>query len=179
MKKLFILFLLLCAVSVQAQLVENARIERIQSSPSHDLKPAATPFSLLDFSRIKWSSSYSVGFFSGSNSSSSVGMLNTSVYYEFSPKLSLAMNIGIAHNPGAIWGDANNAATVLPSFLLNYQPSKNFSISVGMQTYQGRYGYGSNNSFGFNNGFGYGSGYGYGNPHYSPGYSHNSVFSDW
>ncbi len=154
MKKLLIILLLLSVTSVQAQLVDNASIEKVQNSSSYDLKPAVTPFSLLDFSRIKWSSSYSVSFFSGGNYSSSVGVFNTSMFYEFSSKLSLALNVGIAHNPGALWGDANNSATVLPSFLLNYQPSKNFSISVGMQSYQGNYGYGS--------------------PYYSRGYLHDS-----
>lgn len=154
MKKLLVILLLLSVTSVQAQLADNASIEKVQNSSSYNLKPAVTPFSLLDFSRIKWSSSYSVSFFSGGNYSGSVGVLNTSMYYEFSSKLSLALNVGIVHNPGAILGDANSTADIVPSFLLNYQPSKNFSVSVGMQSYRG-----TNN---------------YMNPYYSSGYLHDS-----
>lgn len=154
MKRLIILLLLLSVTTVQAQLIDNATITKTHNSPSHNLKPAVTPFSLLDFSRITWSNSYSVSFFSGGNSSSSLGIWNTSMMYEVSSKLSLAVNVGIAHNPGAIWGDANNSADVLPGFLLDYHPSKNFSISIGMQTYKGTYGYR--------------------NPYYSNGSLHNS-----
>ena len=158
MKKLLIFLLLFACTTANAQLVENAKIEKVQSSPSVGLKPAVTPFSLLDFSRIRWSNSYSVSYFSGGNSSSSVGVWNTSMFYDISTNFSLALNVGIAHNPGAIWGDANNSAEVLPSFLLNYHPSKNFQISIGMQTYRGNDGYG----------------YGYGNPYYSSGMLHDS-----
>jgi len=154
MKKLLILIILLTAVSVQAQLVDDASIENVKSSTSHNLKPAVTPFSLLDLSRVKWSNSYSVAYFSGGGSSSSLGIWNTSLFYEFSSKLTLALNVGVVHNPGAIWGDSNNSTDYLPGFQLDYRPSKNFSISIGMQSYTGN----SN----------------YVNPYYSSGYLHNS-----
>ncbi len=137
MKKIFILILLLSVTTVQAQLVDNAVIENIQSRTTHNLKPAVTPFSLLDFSKITWSNSYSVSFFSGGYGSSSLGLWNTSMLYELSSKLSLALNVGIAHNPGAIWGDANNSADILPGFHLDYHPSKNFNVSISMQSYRG------------------------------------------
>lgn len=138
MKKILVIsFILLIAISAQAQLADQAVIEQSSRTSSIGIKPAATPFSLLDFSRIKWSHSYSVSFFSGGTYSGSMGLLNTSMFYEFSSKLSLALNVGVAHNPGAIWGDANNNATILPGFQLDYHPSKNFNISIGMQTYRG------------------------------------------
>ncbi len=149
MKKILIMILFLSAVTTQAQLVENASIDRVQNSPSHVLKPAATPFSLLDFSRIKWSHSYSVNYFSGGTSSNSLGIWNTSMFYEISSKLSLALNVGVAHDPTAMWGDANNKTDILPSFMLDYHPSENFKVSISMQSYKG------NNL--------------YGTPYYSPG----------
>jgi len=67
-----------------------------------------------------------------------MGMLNTGMEYEFSSKLSLAVNIGIAHNPGSLFNsNTQTDARLLPSFKLDYHPSKNFQLSIGMQTYQG------------------------------------------
>lgn len=137
MKKFIILIVLLAATSVSAQLTETAEINEIANKPSYGLKPAVSSFSLLDFSRIKWSNSYSVTYFSGGGSNATMGLLNTGMFYEFSSKLSLAVNIGISHNAGAIWGDANSSPEVLPSFRLDYKPSDNFHISVGMETYRG------------------------------------------
>lgn len=137
MKKLVIFIFLLATATASAQLTETAEINEIASKPSYGLKPAVSSFSLLDFSRIKWSHSYSVTYFSGGGSNNTTGLLNTGMFYEFSSKLSLAVNIGISHNAGAIWGDANSNPEVLPSFRLDYKPSDNFHISVGMETYRG------------------------------------------
>jgi hypothetical protein len=37
------------------------------------------------------------------------------------------------HNTGAIWGDGNNDATVLPGFMLDYHPSDKFQMSIMVQ----------------------------------------------
>ena len=123
--------------TVSAQLTDQAKINDINNQSGIGINPAPTPFSLIDLSRVKWSHSYSVSFFSGGNNSGSVGLLNTNIFYEFSSKLSLALNIGIAHNPGNFWGDGSTDATVLPSFQLDYHPSNNFRISIGLQQYRG------------------------------------------
>lgn len=138
-KVLIIIFILSLSISAMGQFVDEA--ELVQSTKANSLgqSPVDRPFSLLDLSRIQWSHSYSLSFFSGNGNSGSVGILNTTMFYEFSNKLSLAVNVGIAHNAGAIWGDGNNSATILPGFLLDYHPSKNFRISVGMQTFNGGY----------------------------------------
>lgn len=112
------------------------------------VESAKTPFSLLDLSRIKWSNSYSVSFFSGGGSSSSAGLLNTTMFYEFSPKLSLALNLGILHNTGAIWGNGESDASVLPSFMLDYRPSEKFRMSLIFESVRGNFGnYGYNSHF--------------------------------
>ena len=152
MKKLLIIFIIsIFAVSAFAQLKETAEIQEHSATQPYGVQPAVTPFSLLDFSRITWSHSYSVSYFSGGGSSNSLGLWQTQMMYEFSPKLSLAVNVGVAHNPGAIWGDERNQSSVLPGFQLDYKPSKNFHISVGMQTYRG-------------------------NPYYNPYYNSNDRF---
>jgi len=134
-----VLVVLALSGSAFGQFVDQADLEQTTRSNSLGQSPVDRPFSLLDLSRIRWSNSYTISFFSGNGNSGSMGLLNTTMFYEFSRKLSLAVNVGIAHNTGAIWGDGNNSATILPSFMLDYHPSKNFQISIGMQTFNGGY----------------------------------------
>ncbi len=137
MKTLFTIFaVLILALPVSAQFVEEAPAPNDVAQSSFGSRPATSPFSLLDLSRIKWSHSYSVSYFSGGNTSGTLGLFNTGMMYEFSPKLSLNLNVGIAHNPAALWGDKkNNNAELLPGFLLDYHPSEKFRMSIGFQRY--------------------------------------------
>ena len=134
---LTVLFLVAMAVSAWGQMADEAQVEQVNRSAILGVEPAVSPFSLIDLSRVRWSHSYSVGFFSGGNYSGSLGMYNTSMFYEFSSKLSLRLDIGIAHNTGAIWGDGNSDARFLPGFQLDYRPSDNFRMSIGLQHYNG------------------------------------------
>ena len=155
MKTIISIFaVIILAASVSAQLVEEAPVPNDVAQSSFGSRPASTPFSLLDLSRIRWSNSYSVTYFSGGNSSGTLGLFNTGMLYEFSPKLSLNLNIGIAHNPGALWGDSrNNNTELLPGFLLDYHPSEKFRMSLGFQRFVG------NNFY--------------------PNYYDRGIFSDW
>jgi hypothetical protein len=148
----------LFAGNAAGQLVEDARMNVPTATNTLGTAPAATPFSLLDFSRIKWSHSYSVSFFSGGGESSSLALANTSMFYEISSKLSLQVDLGILHNPGALWGNAQSGAEILPAFRLDYRPSENVRMSINFQRYTGGYlplrsGYRYGN---------WGTGYGYG-----------------
>lgn len=107
------------------------------SSSSLGLKGAPNPFSLLDISRIRWSHSYSISYFSGGNASGSAGLLNTTMFYDFSNSLLLSVNVGVLHNSGAIWGDGKNDATILPGFQLDYHPSEKFRMTIGFQRVSG------------------------------------------
>lgn len=155
MKTILTIFaLIVLALPVSAQFVEQAPLTSDRAESSFGSSPAATPFSLLDLSRIRWSHSYSVSYFSGGNTSGTLGILSTAMMYEFSPKLSLNLNIGVAHNPGALWGDdKNNNTELLPGFLLDYHPSEKFRMSVGFQKFVGNYFY--------------------------PNYYNRGIFSDW
>ncbi len=133
------LFVMVLAASAWGQLADQAEIEEINRATVLGVKPAVSPFSLIDLSRVKWSHSYSVGFFSGGSYSGSMGLYNTSMFYELSSKLSLTVNLGIAHNTGAIWGDGSSDANLLPGFRLDYHPSENFRMSIGIQRYSGYY----------------------------------------
>lgn len=134
---LTVFFLMAIAVSSWGQMADEAQVEEVNRSTLLGVKPAVSPFSLIDLSRVRWSHSYSVGFFSGGNYSGSMGLFNTSMFYEFSSKLSLRLDIGVSHNTGAIWGDESSDARVLPGFQLDYHPSDNFRMSIGLQHYNG------------------------------------------
>ena len=141
-----VIVVLLLGAVVYGQDIDQARLQEPTATNSMGVKPVQTPFSLLDISRIRWSNSYSVSYFSGSGYSGSVGLATTSMFYEFSPKLSMQVNLGILHDPGALWGDANNSASFLPGFQLDYHPSDKFHLSIGVQRYDwraypGSYGY--------------------------------------
>lgn len=137
-----VIVVMLLAAAAFGQDIDQARLNEPTATNSMGVRPVETPFSLIDLSRIKWSHSYSVSYFSGSGYSGSAGLASTSMFYEFSPKLSLQLNLGILHNPGALWGDENNSATFLPGGRLDYRPSDKFHLSIGVQTYSGRAYYG-------------------------------------
>lgn len=137
MKKILmtVLAMTVLAVTAPAQSVDRAELDAAVQGNSLGVMPVDQPFSLIDLSRLQWSHSYSVSYLSGGGNSATLGMFTTSMFYEFSPKLSLLLNVGIAHNAGAIWGDGNNDATILPGFVLDYHPSEKFRMSIGVQTY--------------------------------------------
>ncbi len=136
-KVLTLLMVLSLAGSVWGQFSDEAALDDVNRAAALGIKPAVSPFSLIDLSRVKWSHSYSVGFFSGGSYSGTAGLFRTNMFYEFSPKWSLSLNLGIAHNPGAIWGDGDANGTLLPGFTLDYHPSEKFRMSIGLQTYSG------------------------------------------
>ena len=138
MKKLATLLLLLAlAVPVSAQMTDRADLDAAVRANNLGLTAVSEPSSLIDLSKLHWSNSYSLSYISGGGYSGSVGVLNTSMLYDFSPKLSLLLNIGIAHNAGSIWGNGTSDATILPGFVLDYHPSRKFRMSIGVQTIRG------------------------------------------
>ena len=134
--------LILCfgVVSAQQSDVAAAKEKVANSNVGFGVNPASSAFSLLDMSRITWSHSYSVSFFSGGRSSGSVGLLNSTMNYELSESLNLMVNLGVLHNTGAVWGDGEHSASFLPGFRLDYRPSENFFMSISYQQHPG-YGY--------------------------------------
>ena len=128
-----VLALITLASFASAQMADHAELENLSKTSGLSVKPAANPFSLLDLSRISWSHSYSVSFFSGGASSGSVGLLNSTMFYEISSKLSLSLNLGVVHSDGS-WGEGREA-TLLPGFTLDYHPSEKFRMTFMIQRY--------------------------------------------
>jgi len=142
MKRIVVSSISIIAVFAACSLAQSIDKAQIQSAQKDylDLRPAVKPFSLIDLSRIKWSHSYSVSFFSGGGTSGSVGLYTGSIFYEFTPKLSLDLSMGIAHNPGAMFNRGEQTdATFYPSMSLDYHPSEHFRLSVGFASYPGLY----------------------------------------
>jgi hypothetical protein len=141
-----IIFSILCAglmsSSLFAQSVDLASVNQVTSHNDMSPKSSLSPFGLIDLSKVKWSNSYSISYFSGGNSSMSMGVLNTQFGYEFSSKLSMTLNFGLAHNTKAMANGENADATVLPGFSLDFHPSEKFRMNLSYQTY--RNGMGSN-----------------------------------
>jgi hypothetical protein len=138
MKRLVAIMIVgLMAAAVGAQTTDMAALQTAGQSVALGSRPAASSFSLLDLSRIRFSNSYSMSFFSGGGQSGSMGLLNSTILYDFSSKLSLAVNVGVLHNTGAIWGQTGTDATILPGFRLDYHPSSKLSMALEVQTYSG------------------------------------------
>ena len=135
--------LIFAAGSLSAQQTDAAAVKQTLDNAGSGIgvKPVGTLSSLLSSDRITWSHSYSVSFFSGGGTSSSLGMLNSTMHYQLSNSLMLAVNLGVLHNTSALWGQGNTDATFLPGFRLDYRPSEKFFMSISYQEYAGGYYY--------------------------------------
>lgn len=125
--------LIALASTVSAQMRDVADLREIKSRSSISLAPAVSPFSLLDLSRLQWSHSYSMSFGSSRAGSGSFGLYTSSLSYEFSPVLSMALSLGISHDPGALFNQRRQAnANLFPAMTLDYHPSNNFSMRLSI-----------------------------------------------
>jgi len=106
------------------------------------LYTSATPFRLLDPSRLTMNQSYSLSYLSGPAGGQSVGMYMNSIGYQLARPLYLQVDIGLVHNPAALFGNGNASAGVhvLPNFSLRYTPSPNFNLMIDVRTMPTYYG---------------------------------------
>jgi hypothetical protein len=131
------LVLLVLAIGAHAQMADKAELQSLNKDYL-GYKPSSNAFGLLDLSKLQWTNSYAFSYFSGGNTSGSVGIYTASIMYEFSPSLLMHLDLGLAHNPGVLFDRSVNAdASLLTNFRLDYKPSENFLISVGVNTYPG------------------------------------------
>jgi hypothetical protein len=139
MKKFVKLIVIFVLVFTWAHIIEAGETNFPEQKSGPNLKGSPNLFSLLNSSRIKWSHSYSVSFFSGGGQSGSLGMLRTSMLYEISPKISLQLNLGIQHQGGMLSSDSRNKPDILPGFRFDYHPSESFHIMLNVQKVSGLY----------------------------------------
>jgi hypothetical protein len=121
------------------QMADQAEIQSVKEDYL-GLKPASKPFSLIDLSKLHFSHSYSFTYFSGGGTSGSVGLYTGSMLYEISNSLSLDVQLGIAHDPSALFNNnVETNASFYPAVNLDYHPSSNFRMSIGFQSVPGFY----------------------------------------
>ena len=104
--------------------------------PTNQLVGASSPFSLLDFSRLHMQQSYSLSFFSAGGRSESIAMYLNQIDYDVTSTLRLSVGMAWLHQPQATLGFSEKTVSerLLPSFSLNWQPSKNFLLRVDYRT---------------------------------------------
>ena len=123
------------SVTVWAQMSD--RVEVKEATDRYHLgltKPPSLPF--FDLSRLNLSHSYSIGYFSGSGFSGTQAYYNGTIHYQLANPLTLTLNIGVLHDPGAVFGgkNFNDNSMFLPSGWLDWRPSENFRMSIGFET---------------------------------------------
>jgi hypothetical protein len=140
MKTILILALVVClGATASAQLSDQARLQNLTQSRGFGVKPVANPFSLLDLSRMRWHHSYSISFFSANGYSGSLGMFSSSMVYDVSSKLTVGVNLSLAHDVGSGLRSGDYDASFLPGFWLHFHPSKNVNMSLHVQRSVGWY----------------------------------------
>jgi len=128
-----VILLVLIGISF-GQMADQAEIQSVKEDYL-GLDPVSKPFSLIDLSKIHFSHSYSFNFFSGGGTSGSMGLYTGSIFYEISNSLSLDVQLGIAHDPGAMFSNSvETDAAFFPAARLDYHPSNNFNISIGFES---------------------------------------------
>lgn len=114
---------------------------------STNLYTRYTPFQLLDLSKLSFRHSYSMSYVSSGGYSANRGVYTTSIGYRISDPLYVQLDLGLVHQPGALFGGDSRQldAQVRPNFFLRYAPSRKFSLIVDVRTmpfYQTGFGYG-------------------------------------
>lgn len=129
------ILLTVLSVTAMAQMVDEAEVKEITAK--YDLGLTKRPStSFLDLSRLNLSHSYTIGYFSGNGFSGSRAMYNGTIQYQIANPLTLTLNMGVLHDPGAIFGDRklSENSKFLPSGWLDWRPSRNFQMSIGFET---------------------------------------------
>lgn len=140
--KYFVTALIVLALPLVSAAQMADRVEAKEVTQKYDLgltKPPSLPF--FDLSRLHLSHSYSISYISGGGFSGTQAMYNGTLQYQLAQPLTLTLNLGILHDPGALFGDKNfsSNARFLPSGWLDWRPSKNFQMTIGFETVPASY----------------------------------------
>jgi len=127
-RKIFLVtFILVVIVPVYSQ--------RLSDGPS-SYSPAKSSFSLFDPNRFSMSHSYSFMYSSSKTGSQSLGMYLNSIEYQVADPLKIKLDIGYLHRPGSFLssgGSTSNKGVIVPSFSINWKPSKNILFRFDYQ----------------------------------------------
>jgi len=85
--------------------------------------------SLIDFSKIKMSQSYSMSFSTYGGRGASLGLYQNTLSYKISDPLEVKLKIGLVNQfYNSNFNDGTNAPQVLYGTEINYQPSEKFQL---------------------------------------------------
>jgi hypothetical protein len=93
-------------------------------------------FSLLDLSRFHMTQSYSLSYMSGAGQGKMIGMYINQIDYEFAKPLRISFAVAYLHQPQGLWGASTQISgdKILPSFRLDWRPSRNFRFILNYET---------------------------------------------
>ena len=127
--------LLAIPVMVSAQMADEVEVREV--TEKYDLGVSQGPsIPLIDLSRLDFSHSYSLSYFSGSGQSGTMGFYSGTMQYRIADPLTFTFNLGILHDPGTLFGSGSFSrnSVFLPSGRLDWRPSDNFRMSIGFET---------------------------------------------
>lgn len=130
-------------------LLSSAQASNINSQDKNLLgfESNSKSFSLLDPQRLKMNHSYSFSYLSNGRTSGSFGVYTTTLKYQLSNPLSVALSLNYLHQPLSVF--RRDALTVknriLPNFQLHYRPSSSFSLWINVITLPPAHGLGNGN----------------------------------
>jgi len=136
MASLAVTLLLMMNVAFAADtLVRQGTTSSSGSSALSNASPRPT-FSLLDPSRLHMTQSYSLSYVSGAGQGRMIGMYINQIDYEFAKPLRVSFAIAYLHQPQGLWGAGTQISgnKLLPSFRLDWQPSRNFRFILNYET---------------------------------------------
>ena len=119
---------------LMAQMADESELKEINEKYNVSLSRRPTlPF--IDLSKFTMNQSYGISFYSGGGSSGSHALYSNTISYQLAKPLTLTFNIGILHDPGALWNDKplGQSAKFFPSGYLDWRPSDNFQLSIGFE----------------------------------------------
>jgi len=121
---------------VSAQMADEVEVKEV--TEKYDLGLSRRPsVSLIDLSRLDFSHSYSLSYFSGGAYSGTMGYYSGTMRYRIADPLTFTFNLGILHNPGSLFGGSGSFSRnsmFLPSGRLDWRPSDKFRMSIGFET---------------------------------------------
>jgi hypothetical protein len=138
MKKVIVLAILV------VMLAAPLYAQRMGNMPLTINEPSKSSFSLLDPNRIHMSQSYSFMYSSSRYGSQSLGLYLNSIEYQVSDPLTIYLDIGYLHNPGALVGSRNEYlgdGKIIPAVAVDWKLSNNMFFHFSYREVPGYYYY--------------------------------------
>ena len=159
MKKLFAIMIVVFSVSGFAQFKDSG-FPVTNVNDGILAKPSTNLFGFINPDNFQMKQSYSLSYSSFGSQGLALGVYTNSMMYKFNNNLNVQLDASIIHTPYSTFGKQfNNSLNgiYISKAAVNYQPWKDFSISIQYRnlpySYYSPYSYFGGNNYGFFNGF--------------------------